>query len=117
MSKKEIFNSLIRSWGDRAGVFEYDGETGYFYLCHTTEGRVQRISDAIHLFTGDPDFGEHDVNICWDRSERMVGVFIRGQLWAAFDTANGTKYGGNYRPGGQSNIPSEVYGSFELIRI
>ena len=28
----EMFVSAIRSSGDLAGIFEYDGETGWFYL-------------------------------------------------------------------------------------
>lgn len=31
MTNEEMFDSSTRSKGDLAGVFEYDGETGYFY--------------------------------------------------------------------------------------
>jgi hypothetical protein len=98
----EIFESAVRSKGDLAGVFEYDGETGYFYLY--TPGNSGRILDSIHVFSGKPDFARQDIAVRWNRLEQMVGLFIRGELWALFAEPWPTKYGGNYSPGGTSPV-------------
>ena len=110
----EIFESVLRSAGDKAGVFEYDGDTGYFYLYDTEATKGQKVVGAINLLTAPADFGEEDILIRWDANEMMVGLFIREQLWAVFDTGTGTKYGGNYVADGQSKVPNEVVKRFLL---
>jgi hypothetical protein len=102
----EIFDSAVRPAGDLAGVFEYDGETGYFYLYATGGGAGQRVLDSIHVLSGEPDFAKSDISICWDSEEQKVGLFIKGVLWAAFDCGRRTKYGGSYKPGGKPSLPS-----------
>lgn len=101
----EIFDSAVRSAGDLAGVFEYDGETGYFYLYATDEAAGEKVLDSIHVLSTDPDFVEADVAVCWDSKEQKVGLFIRGVLWAAFDCHLGTKCGGGYEPGIKPSLP------------
>jgi hypothetical protein len=72
-----------RSAGDLEGVFEFDGETGYFYL-HKISGEPDRkIISAIHIISGAPDFNEDDITIRLSADERMVGLFVRSELWAA----------------------------------
>jgi hypothetical protein len=110
MATHELFDSSVRSTGDFAGVFEYDGDTGYFYLYETERGQGQKIHDAIHILSGEPDFGEMDVSIRWDSEERKVGLFIRNVLWAVFDGS--AKYGGSYQPGARPSLPSEVEEGF-----
>ncbi|NNM88459.1 MAG: DUF2251 domain-containing protein [Phycisphaerae bacterium] len=112
MAEEEMFVSAIRSIDDRAGVFEHDGDTGYFYLCETKAGKQLKVVAAIRVVIGEPDFGERDVAVQWDVKESKVGLFIRGQLWAAFDAATGAKYGGNYRHDSQANIPAEMVDAF-----
>ena len=114
MANNEIFHSGVRSRGDLAGVFEYDGETGYFYLYDTGKQRGHKILDAIHVISGELDFTDADVVIRWDRPEQKVGLFIRGKLWAAFDGRHRLKYGGNYRFGAQPNLPPEETQNFAL---
>src|SRR5205823_6341887 len=96
MSIDEIFLSQIRSIGDLAGVFEFDGETGYFYLYEMANPEGKKIIGSIRVLAGMPDFEEEDVMICWDKTETRVGLHIRGQLWAAFDANVRAAYGGNY---------------------
>jgi len=108
MEANEIFDSCTRSVGDLAGVFEYDGETGYFYLYETKRGEGQRVIDSIHIISGDLDFGEGDLSIRWDRDEQKVGLFIRDVLWAVFDGRRRAKYGGGYRGGATPSLPSEA---------
>lgn len=107
---EEMFVSAVRSTGDLAGVFEHDGETGYFYLYDQTRPGSQRVIDAIHIFSGRPDFSEDDVDVRWSTDEEVVGFFVRGELWAAF--RRGEKHGGGYRSGGRANIPESVVASF-----
>lgn len=116
MSTDEIFNSMTRTAGDLAGVFEYDGATGYFYLYETTGNQGQRVVGVIRLMTTEPDFEQGDVEVRWDRSENNVGLFIRGRLWGAFDGITKTGFGGDYRPDGQAEIPKIMANSFEATR-
>jgi len=108
----ELFDSRSRSKGDLAGVFEYDGDTGYFYLYETPNGCGQKVVGAIQILSGDPDFEQADINVRWDARETKVGLFIRGQLCAAFDSEGGTKYGGNYHRGVELRMPSEILMAF-----
>jgi hypothetical protein len=112
MANNEIWHSVLRSAGDIAGVFEFNGETGYFYLYRESAPPNHKVVSAIHILSGAPDFEQKDVSIRWTDGENIVGLFIRSVLWAAFDPANGTKYGGNYQKQGQPEIPMEVESRF-----
>lgn len=112
MATDEIFDSAVRSTGDLAGVFEYDGETGYFYLYMTEGEQGHKILDSIHIFSGESDFGETDISVRWDMGEEMVGLFIKGALWAVFDTCQRISHGGNYKAGGKSELSSEIVKRF-----
>ncbi len=112
MVSEEIFESALRSAGDLAGVFEYDGETAYFYLYEASNGK-QRVLGAIHLLSGQPNFTEAEIAVRWDGDEEHVGLFIRGELWAVFD-AGGNKLGGSYLPGAETRIPAAIQSRFVL---
>ncbi len=109
----EIFDSCVRSKGDLAGVFEYDGETGYFYLCRARGDAVGPILDRLHILSGPPNFEEIDVLVRWDRQEEKVGLFIRRELWAVFDPASQKTYGGATTDGATPAIASEGSAGFE----
>ena len=111
MSIEDIFDSAVRSAGDLAGVFEYDGETAYFYL-YQTAAEGDTVLDAIHLFSGRSHFSADDLAIRWDVREDKVGLFIRGELWAVFDAATRSKFGGEYIPGAASPLPNSARDSF-----
>jgi hypothetical protein len=113
MNKKEIWESATRSAGDLAGVFEFDGDTSYFYLYKNSGDSGQKVLEAIHIMSGSPDFNSEDIAIRWDRNETIVGLFIRSKLWAAFDCTTVMKHGGNYQPQAQPNIPSEISSTLE----
>lgn len=113
MNKIEIYESATRTAGDLAGVFEFDGDTSYFYLYKTLGSPGQKVLGTIHIMSGIPDFETEDITILWDRSETAVGLFIRSKLWAVFDSKTGMKHGGNYRAQAQPNIPSEISSIFE----
>jgi hypothetical protein len=108
MKNKEIFSSAVRSSGDQAGVFEFDGETGYFYLYEITGSQGQKVICAIRVVVGMPDFDESDVAVRWDANEDIVGFFVRRRLWAAFDARTGEGFGGDYRPSGSAVVPAAI---------
>jgi hypothetical protein len=114
MAENMIFDSAVRSTDDKAGVFEYDGETAYFYLYETKSNVGHKIVGTIHIMTGMSDFEQEDVAIHWDGTETKVGLFIRGQLWAVFDVKTDMKYGGDYRVSTQPGIPAEITNAFSL---
>lgn len=103
----EIFDSSVRSKGDLAGVFEHDGDTGYFYLCRSNGNAVEAILDRIQILVGEPDFGEAEVSVRWDHQEEKVGLFIRGNLWAVFDAERRKTFGGHYIKGTTPSIAPE----------
>jgi hypothetical protein len=109
----EVFDSAVRSAGDLAGVYEYDGDTSYFYLYDTRSEDTRKVIAAIPVLAGPSDFEEEDVAIRWDSTEGKVGLFIRERLWAAFDIETGAKYGGNYCAHGNPEMPVEIAEAFE----
>lgn len=110
--QSEMFESSVRSAGDLAGVFEHDGEAGYFYLVALEAGCGQRVVDAIGVVGPTPDFLQADVSVRWSDGEPKVGLFIRGKLWAVFDLSDRTRHGGSYRVGSEPNIPSRIAEGF-----
>ena len=112
MNKIEIWESTTRSAGDLAGVFEFDGDTSYFYLYKTTGDPGQKVLEAIHIMSGIPNFDAKDIKIRWNHNETIVGLFIRSKLWAAFESTTRMKHGGNYRVQAQPDIPSDVSSAF-----
>jgi hypothetical protein len=77
--ESEIFKSSVRSKGDLAGVFKFDGETGYFYLYDQTREATQRIVDQIRVLNRRPKLAKNEVVVRWDGVERMVGLTIQGE--------------------------------------
>jgi hypothetical protein len=114
MATDEMFDSSARSKGDFAGVFEYDGEVGYFYLYESGKDAGHKVAGAIRIFSGEAEFKQADIAVRWDGSERSVGLSICGQICAVFDADARVKYGGNYIRGVPSDIPSEVLNGFAL---
>jgi hypothetical protein len=104
----EIFKSSVRSFGDLAGVFEFDGETGYFYLHDRTREPTQKIIDRVRILSFKPDFSDHDLLVRWDDSEKRVGLVIRRELLAVFDAQAKTRYGADYLPQARSTVPAEI---------
>lgn len=112
MPSDEIFDNAVRSAGDLAGVFEYDGETGFFYLYETAGDKGQKVLDSIRILTGESDFGEADISVRWDPEEQKVGLFIRDALWAVFDCLRRAKYGGSYGVRATPSLPPEARRGF-----
>jgi hypothetical protein len=106
--ENEIFAYLVRSTGDLAGVFEYDGKAGYFYLYRTEGTGGARVIDALHIVSGHVDFERYDVSIHWDGSETKVALSIRNTVWAVFDCISGQKFGGDYGVSERPIIPESI---------
>jgi len=109
-----MFATAVRSSKDLAAAFEYDGETGYFYLYDDSGARGPKVVGAIRILLTAPDFGQDSVLVCWDKEERYVGLLIRGVLWAAFDAEKRKMFGGNYESGTEPNIPPNVRQKFAV---
>jgi len=113
MYANEMFESTSRSAGDLAGVFEYDGETAYFYLYNAKNDSNFKILGAILVLSGAPDFDESKIRIAWDRSETKVALYISEKAWAVFDSKTRNQYGGNYLKGTNPDIPQDILNFFE----
>lgn len=107
---QEIFDSAVRSAGDLAGVFEYDGDVAYFYLYDLTRDEGKKIVSAIQVSPFSLDIVEADIQICWDRSEERVGLFVRQNLTAVFDVVSKINYGGGAEP--EVPLPSDAVSWF-----
>lgn len=112
----DLFDSSVRPQGDFAGVFEYDGETGFFYLCRAGSSG-NKVLKAVRVVVGPPGFTQGEVTVKWGSDLNTVGLLIRGQLWAAFDVAMGETYGGDYQPGAAPMILREVRAKFEEAQL
>lgn len=79
-----IFKNVLCENGDLAGVFEFYGKTGYFYLCDLKVKNENKVVTGIRLFSGENFFSlnDEDIAIQWDKTQEQVGLFIRGYLWA-----------------------------------
>jgi hypothetical protein len=105
---ESLVKSELCSSGDLAGVFEFDGDTAYFYLYQTGAKANERICDAVLIASGPFDVAEEDISIRWDVNEQRVGLCIRGMLWAAFDCHAHLHFGGSYNTGDKSTVPAHI---------
>jgi hypothetical protein len=111
----EIFESCVRSSGDMAGVFEFDGETSYFYLyCVDTDGG-NKVLNAIRISVGEPNYKPSDVVIGWSSDERWVFLQLAGQICAVFDCVSKQSYGGDYILGVKQNLPPEIFKAVQTV--
>lgn len=104
----EIFDSSVRSAGDFGGVFEFDGDTSYFYLYRISGDEGSRVVDAIKIGVGAPSFSQADVKIFWSLDESLVCLQIADTLVAIFDCIDGSKYGEIYARDWRVKMPSSV---------
>lgn len=111
-TSNEIVESAVRSSGDRAGVFEYDGDTCWFYL-YLPRASTNRILATVHVCDGCADLNANDILVRWNEQEQLLGLFIRGTLWAAFDATSDLGFGGKYRPGSEPSVPSWMTAAFK----
>lgn len=87
---RESFDSCVRADGDLAGVYENDGDTGYFYLYKADAPDGGRIIDAIQVEIGSPS--DSDVEVFWSSDQSLVGLKLGNRLVALFDCLTGDKY-------------------------
>lgn len=96
---EEIFESSVRSAGDLAGVFEFDGDASYFYLYDVRGSAGKKVLEAIKISVGEPDFLPSDVIVIWSLDQRHVFLKIGEQICAAFDSDSRQKFGGDRKVG------------------
>lgn len=72
------------------GVFEDDGETGYFYLY---DENSRGILDDLHIYTRaeNIDVTENDVAVLWSADGSKCGVLIRHGMYGIFDIRSNRK--------------------------
>jgi hypothetical protein len=109
----ELFESSVRAAGDLAGVFEYEDNTGYFYLCAITGTAGEKVVDAIQVLRGDWRLETNDIAVRWDARTEKVGLFLKGVLCAAFDVLQQRKYGGVFQPDSSPSLPDAVVRAFD----
>ena len=112
MAEHQIFVESLRSTGDFAGVFEYDGDTGYFYLYDLKRPAGKKVVDTIWILDAITDVVESEIAVLWNEGESDVGLFIGGKLWAVFDLVARKKYGSQYRKGTDPQIPRHLAEAF-----
>jgi hypothetical protein len=112
-----VFAGRARAKGDLAGVFKYDDSdndasaTAYFYLYDVETDDGEGTLDSIHIRSGPWNIREEGVEVRRDKNERMVGLFIFGTPWAAFDSVASEKFGR-----GSTRHRVGCYGAYTQIR-
>ena len=112
--ENDIFDSVVRSTGDLAGVLESDEETTYFYLYEIGLDGSNKILGAIRVASETLNLQQSDLSIRWDANEQKVGLFVKGVLWAVFDHGSKAKFGGDYGPEASPNVPQEAASGFSI---
>jgi hypothetical protein len=100
-----LFLSAVRTDGDYAGVFEHDGEAGYFYLYELHSSTGNKIISAMHILDGLGDLGPSDLRIGWDQVENRVALFVKNEIVAVFNVSTGGEHGGKYSKVATQSIP------------
>lgn len=85
----EIFLENVRSNEEFAGVYEFDGTTGYFYLCKLAP---LKIVAALEIHSAEPT--ADDLALKWDVTERLISLWEKGELKAVYDCDNAKVFGG-----------------------
>lgn len=104
----EMFESSVRSKGDLSGVFEFDGDSSYFYLYRVDGDEGNKVVDAIRIGVGNPAFAETAVAIRWSLDESLVALVVGDDLTALFDCVTGKQYGGLYSERDRFEPPADV---------
>lgn len=104
---REFIESALRPDGDLAGVFEFDGETSYFYLWNSTLKDGKKILASICIDVAPSEIENSEVVIRWDENSKYVGLFFSRKLVAVFDDSGGRFFEGNF-----STIPDSLSGVF-----
>ncbi len=89
LAEAEIFLDSVRSAGDLAMVYEWDGRTGYCYLC---QADPLKIVSAVEVHRAMPDEGA--LIISWTDDERYVGFWECDALLIVYDCTTRACYGG-----------------------
>jgi hypothetical protein len=95
----EMFVDCVSEEGEWVGVFEYDGETGYFYIYNLAFDVGSRVVESMLILTGAPDFAEAEVAVRWARDGTSVGLFIRDVLWGLFNVSTRGHESARYQTG------------------
>ena len=93
----DIFITSTRTNGDYSGVFEYDGETSYFYLYSLGNPDGEKIVGAIGLPYEITMDSMPDLSVRWNKQETKVGVFLRDNLLGLFNLDLHPEIRGNFR--------------------
>ena len=104
---KDVFVAREREPGGLAGVFEYDGETAYFYLYDRARPSGKQIVAASHIKSGKWDLREEDVEVRWSSHGTQVQLFVEAELRAAFDVKTGRAAA--VGPGQDKEFPSHEF--------
>jgi hypothetical protein len=104
----DLFVELTQPKGDLAGVFEYDGDVGYFYLYRLSkDGKGGVILGSIQVVSGKLSFEPDLLEIRWSADNNRVALFIHGTLWAVFNTISGEAFGQVFSKNLMPSIPKD----------
>ena len=103
-----VFAPSDASENNYSGVFEDDGDTGYFYAAERIDGPDGlRILDALHIYNVD-EIAEEErkavLKIIWSRDWLKCALIINGYCHAVFDFDRHGGYNRNEFP-----PPNEVW--------
>jgi len=80
------YESATRIAGDYAGVFEYDGETSYFYLYRVDANGGQKIVRALNVELKAPQLSDQKITVVWSDNQSTVYLKVGGEVVAALSS-------------------------------
>lgn len=109
---QDLFVTGPRGANDLAGVFECEEGVPYFYLYRTDAPDGSKVIGAIPVFLNMEHVSQDDVSIRWSHSGDIVGLFLLGELVAAFEVSSGEKFGGTDLEGKANPLPDRIAAEF-----
>jgi hypothetical protein len=111
MSPREIHKSSLSELGVGA-VFETEDGVGFFYLYDDRRKVGAKIVAALRVCDQGHGLSDVEIDLVWDSSDTKVGLEIRGELWAVFNTKTMKGFHTPYRRGKAPQLGKEVLKGF-----
>ncbi|HEX7900377.1 MAG TPA: hypothetical protein VF950_21595 [Planctomycetota bacterium] len=88
------------------GAFlEEEGGVVWFYLFDDHREESKKIVTALKVCSRGHGLKSKDFHLVWDKTGTRVGLQIRGELWAVFDTKKLKSRYSSYEPDGAPDLP------------
>ena len=106
-----IYKSSLGPEGVGA-FFEEEEGVGWFYLFDDRREETKKIVTALKICSRGHGLKGKDLKLVWDKTGIKVGLQIRGEVWAVFDTRTLKSHSSRYTPDGEPGLPPRAVKGF-----